>query len=412
MTPIVSLRCGQLVRSVRATSALTGEVSGSDEQLGTPGTCRTRNLPRGSQFPVPPADRAGMTSELNTDTPEPNIDPDLRREYAPGRADRRKPSANSRTPGSESSDAAAAGRQLAQLMSTEVTGPESFPHRSDDGLFGPGSVAWKLFVDPSAQIGMVCAVLLQALNPNMMRLFDNASHNKADPEGRAKRTGQYVLTTVFGDTEHAHAAGAAVSRLHSMARWTDPSTGDELCADTPAWLEWTHNAIVWGVLRASDLYGPSITAREQDRFVAEMHAMAELVGIDTAGLPSTRDQLDAEVHEQSEWMALTLPAAEAAAGIRHTNWIGNPLKTVPAALVSEGISTMMPDWAKDLYGIREGRARRFAARSLMKALLAGSRNASSVDERLRSSIADADEHPYRRTKAEREAAHHAPEHRS
>ncbi len=286
----------------------------------------------------------------------------------------------------------------------QVTGPESFPHRADDGLFGPDSVAWKVFVDPSAQIGMVTAVLMQALNPAMMRLFDKASNNNRDPNGRAQRTGQWVLTTIFGDTAHAHAAGETVSRMHAHAKWTDPHTGEELRADEPAWLQWTHNAIVFGVLEATDVYGPKLSPAEQDQLVREMHRQAELVGIVASDLPSTRAELNAYVEEQSDWMALTLPSAEFSGGLRHTPLRGNPLHTVPAAFVQSGIATLMPDWAKTLYGYRESRLRRVRSRLVMRAMMAASRRTTSMDERLRSTIADVDSHPYRTTKEERAAA--------
>jgi len=167
-----------------------------------------------------------------------------------------------------------------QQRTADILGPDDVPDRQDDGLFGPASVSWKVFLDPSAQLGMVCAVLMQALHPNMMRLFDHVSDNAADPAGRALRTGRYVLTTIFGDQAHAEAAGASVRRLHSLVRWTDPKTGEVLAADTPEWLEWTHSCIVWGVLQAAATYGPRLSADEQDRFVVEQHRAAALVGLD------------------------------------------------------------------------------------------------------------------------------------
>ena len=279
-----------------------------------------------------------------------------------------------------------------------VTGPESFPHRADDGLFGPGSVAWKVFIDPSAQIGMVTATMLQALNPAMMRLFDKASNNSKDPAGRAQRTGQWVLTTIFADTAHAEAAGESVRRMHAHTKWTDPNTGEELRADNPAWLQWTHNVIVWGVLEAADMYGPTLSPAEQDQLVREMHRQAELVGIDPADLPASKAELNAYVDEQSDWMALILPSAEFSGGLRHTTLLGNPLRTLPAAAVQSGIATLMPDWAKLLYGYRESPLRRMRSRAVMRAMTAASRRTMNMDERLRSTIADVDSHPYRKTK--------------
>lgn len=143
--------------------------------------------------------------------------------------------------------------------------------RQDDGLFGPDSVTWRLFTDPASTLGAVCGVLLQSLNPDMMTLFSKVSDNYGDPVGRAARTVKYLDTTIFGDTAHALAAGEAVRRMHRHAQWTDERTGRTLIADDPDWLAWTYNTLVWGILRSSELYGPSLTAAERDRFVTEQH---------------------------------------------------------------------------------------------------------------------------------------------
>lgn len=312
---------------------------------------------------------------------------------APAGADRKIPTA---------AGASSYGAGVHQTLDTSgISGPEDFPDRQDQGLFGPGSVSWRVFLDPSAQLGMVCAVLMQALNPGMMRLFDHASNNAADPAGRAERTGRYVLTTVFGDRAHAEAAGAAVRRLHSLVRWTDPKTGDVLAADTPEWLEWTHNCIVWGVLRAAATYGPRLSAQEQDQFVVEQHRCAELVGIDPERLVSAKADLDAYVEAQQEWMALTLPAAEAVANLRKPSLKGNPLAVLQSVVVQDGIVALLPSWGYTLYGI-EGRPLNLQlATRATGLLLAAARRSKPYQRQLRDTLAQVEAHPYRRLRGER-----------
>lgn len=282
--------------------------------------------------------------------------------------------------------------------STPVTGPESFPDRVDDGLFGPGSVTWKLYLDPSAQLGMVAAVQLQALNPAMMRLFDKVSSHAIDPERRAELTGQFILTTTFADTVHAHAAGAAVRRMHAHAKWTDPQTGEVLEADNPEWLAWTHNTLVWGVLRAAEAFGPSLSAVEQDTFIREQFRSAELVGLSAAELPASRAELDDYIDAAQEWLALTLPAAASARPLRKPELWGNPLKTIPLVVIQDGILSLLPHWAITLYGY-DGRPLSLSgARRATRAIVEVSRRLKPYDSVLRSTLAEVQAHPFRKVR--------------
>ena len=62
-------------------------------------------------------------------------------------------------------------------MTQEHTVQATARERADDGYFGPDSVSWRVFADPSSKLGGVAAILMQALNPSMMRLFDKVSAN-------------------------------------------------------------------------------------------------------------------------------------------------------------------------------------------------------------------------------------------
>jgi uncharacterized protein (DUF2236 family) len=277
-------------------------------------------------------------------------------------------------------------------------GPGSFPNRRDDGLFGPGSVTWRVYADPAAPIGMMAALLLQGLNPNMLRLFDAVSVNSRDPQGRATRTGQYVLTTVFADTAHAQAAGALVRRMHAQAKWTDPTTGEVIAADKPVWLAWTHNTLVWGVLRSCDVYGPSLAPSDQDGLVAEQLRAAALVGLDPATLPATRAALDSYIDGQKGWLAMTLPAAESSVSLRRPKLWGNPLKTIPAFFLQEGILALAPDWTRRLYGIEGQAMSRLLGRTVTRVIIAIARRSKSYSQVLGDTLAEVEAHPFAKVK--------------
>lgn len=269
--------------------------------------------------------------------------------------------------------------------------------REDDGYFGPGSISWRLYSDPSSKLGGVAGLLLQSLNPMMMRVFAGTSDYAADVEGRGERTGRYIDTTVFGDRAHADAAGEAVKRLHAASVWTDPRTGEEHRADTQEWLAWTHNSLVYGVLRAAAAFGPRLTRAEQDRFIMEQHEAARIVGItDVALLPGTAVELDAYISENRDWMALTLPAAEISRNLRRPALGGNPVKVWIGLNIQDAILSLLPDWALLLFGI-EGRPMNMrAAVRVTRRFMASARGNRSSAELIAEVTERAQTHPYRK----------------
>lgn len=272
------------------------------------------------------------------------------------------------------------------------------PH-DHDGYFSPDSVSWRIYADPSSKLGGVAGILLQSLNPMMMRLFSQTSNYATDIEGRGERTGRYIDTTVFGDRAHADAAGEAVQRLHANSVWTDPHTGEVHRADRQDWLAWTHNSLVYSLLRAADAFGPRLTRAEEDQFVFEQHEAARIVGItDERLLPSTRAELDVYIEENKDWMALSLPAAEISRNLRKPNLRGNPLKMWAGVIVQDGILSLLPDWALLLFGI-EGRPMnlRAAARTTAR-MIARARASTSTEQMITEITQRVNVHPYRKVR--------------
>ena len=278
------------------------------------------------------------------------------------------------------------------------------PERADDGYFGPGSVTWRVYTDPSSKLGGIAALLLQSLNPGMMRLFGQVSASYADPIGRNERTGRWLDTVMFGDRAHADAAAAVVRRMHEHARWTDPQTGEVIAADRPEWLAWTHNTLVWGMLRAAAAFGLELTRDEQNRFIVEQHEAGRLVGIDPATLPSTLVELDTYLNAQQDWLALTLPAANATRNLRKPNLAGNPLTVWTTVIVQDGVLAILPEWALLLHGI-EGRPMNLrSARRTTKWLMGVARRKQTPIAVLGEIQSRVEAHPYRTVRPSRSTA--------
>src|SRR5699024_4644290 len=136
---------------------------------------------------------------------------------------------------------------------------QELPSPSDNGLFGPESVTWRVSSSPSSSLGTSAAVLAQMLHPRIVRLIGQASTFERNPELRARQTAQYGLTTTYGDTAAAEAAGATLRKLHSRMKATDIETGEPYDANEPDLLRWVHVTIPWAMLRAYDRWGPELT---------------------------------------------------------------------------------------------------------------------------------------------------------
>lgn len=268
-----------------------------------------------------------------------------------------------------------------------------------DGYFAADSISWRIFADPVSKLGGMAALLLQALNPNMMRVFYNATESHSDATGRDERTGRYFETVIFGDRAHADAAAASVRRMHVHATWTDSATGEVLRADKPEWLAWTHNTFVYALLRASQEFGVEITDDEADRFIVEQLVAARLIGIeDESLLPSNARALQEYIDGQTHWLALGIEAAEVTRNLRKPVLRGNPLKVWTGVIVQDGVLHLLPDWARLLYGI-EGRPMnlRKAARTT-KHLMAGARKSKTYKQLVDEALARVQDHPYRKVR--------------
>ncbi|WP_022887074.1 oxygenase MpaB family protein [Glaciibacter superstes] len=178
-------------------------------------------------------------------------------------------------------------------------------HTADDGLFGPASVTWKVHSDPAMMLVGILAATTQMLHPRVMRMIDQASAFRTNPESRARQTGLYMQTITFADAESARNAGATLRRIHQAVKAVDPETGSTYNAEVPELLLWVQNSLTWAGLRAFKQYGAGkLTDAERDTYVAEQKIAGELLSLDPAVLPSTVGELDA-------YMAAMLPTLHA-----------------------------------------------------------------------------------------------------
>src|SRR5947209_13662345 len=171
---------------------------------------------------------------------------------------------------------------------TECRGTLRVEVRGESGLFGPNSVTWKVHAHPVLLVGGLRALMIQALHPLAMAGVAQYSDFRSDPLRRLRGTARYVHAVTFGDTTTAQEAADRVKRIHLAVHGTDPVTGQRFAASDPELLLWVHCVEVHSFLAGVRAYGYRLSGDEQDRYLAEQVAAAELIGIRRDRVPDSR----------------------------------------------------------------------------------------------------------------------------
>jgi len=241
----------------------------------------------------------------------------------------------------------------------------------DHGLFGPGSVTWRIMGEPVLMVGGFRALLLQALHPRSMW---GTAQNSAlmDPSAawaRLGRTIEFVAVRTWGSTEEVERVGARVRRLHSRLSGVDQRTGEVFPVDDPENLLWVHLGEVDSYLDVARRAGLPLTREDCDRFVDEQRRAAAVVGLDPADVPGSVD----EMRDYYRAMRPHLYAChEAREGLRRlfdppVPRMFTPLKPVVPPVAALVVATL-PRWARRMYGLPGLPPSDLAATAALKAL--------------------------------------------
>ncbi len=222
----------------------------------------------------------------------------------------------------------------------------------DNGLYGPGSVAWDVHGDfATMMIGGIAALLLQMLDPRAMAGVWDHSNFRDDMLGRLRRTARFVGGTTYAASDQADAMIARVRRIHAAVGGT-LADGTPYRADDPDTLAWVHVAGEWSFLAAYRRYAdPAMSTARQDMFFAETAILAERLG--SAPAPTSRAAADAYLTAMrprlraDDRTAAVMQALERAAPAGPTS---APLQRLLMAAAID----LLPPWAAAMHGRRPG----------------------------------------------------------
>ncbi len=217
----------------------------------------------------------------------------------------------------------------------------------DLGLFGPGSIAWRVHRHPAMLIGGLRALMIQALHPLAMAGVANHSNYRQDVWGRFNRSATYVTTTVFGDTATAEAAGRKVRAVHRSIHGIDSVTGRPYAADDPELLLWVHACLVDSFIAAYRRFIGPLSEADADRYLGEMVRQAALAATPPEMVPTTEQALRAYLLSMERELVVTEAARE---GLEILLSPPDPPLHWPVAI--RGALAIMPARHLQLYGVR------------------------------------------------------------
>lgn len=218
----------------------------------------------------------------------------------------------------------------------------------DPGLFGPGSVAWKVHGDPLMLVGGVSALMLQTLHPLAMAGVADHSDFRERPYARLSRTASFVTATTYGSKAVATSVIETVKARHQRVVGTAPD-GRPYAAGDPELLRWVHVAEVASFLEAHTRYHPFPARGEDiDRYYDETAVVAEMLG--ATDVPRSRVEVAAYFEHVRPELVGGEQALETIRWIRNPSGLRPPERAAYEVLVNAA-ADLLPAWARDLLGL-------------------------------------------------------------
>jgi uncharacterized protein (DUF2236 family) len=164
---------------------------------------------------------------------------------------------------------------------------------SDQGLFGPDSVTWRVNREGVLLVGGGTALILQLAHPLVAAGVSQHSNYREDPWGRLYRTLDLTTKIVFGSTVTAEEASARIRHTHGRVRGKSSEEGGEFPAGTPydarthELVMWVHATLIHTSLLVYQRYVKPLTIGEQRAYYEEQKLLGEQFGVPVEHQPAS-----------------------------------------------------------------------------------------------------------------------------
>jgi uncharacterized protein (DUF2236 family) len=227
----------------------------------------------------------------------------------------------------------------------------------DYGLFGPGSVTWRVNRESVLLLGGGRALLLQVAHPSVGAGVAQHSTYREDPWGRLARTLDVTRRIVFGDTETATRASLHLQGVHERVQGTIEGgrrAGDAYAAGDHELLLWVWATLVEGALLVYTRYVGPLGVADVEAYYAEQKRFLTACGAPAGTAPETFAQFMAWYDETVEEMLEVTPAAlDVADAILRPPRLPLPLRPVFEAVNLTTVG-LLPPPLRDAYGLGWG----------------------------------------------------------
>ncbi len=176
-------------------------------------------------------------------------------------------------------------------MEALLTSVAHNPGKPHAGVFGPGSISWRINRESALFLGAGRAALLQLAHPWVAAALAEHSNLLSDPIARFHNTFRVVFTIVFGTRGQAIRASRRLYALHTRIGGNLPEgvgrygLGSRYEATEIGALRWVFATLIESALLAYECVLPPLTAAEREKYYAESKTMAALFGIPAHALP-------------------------------------------------------------------------------------------------------------------------------
>jgi uncharacterized protein (DUF2236 family) len=164
---------------------------------------------------------------------------------------------------------------------------------SDAGLFGPGSVTWRVNREGVLLLGGGTAIILQLAHPLVAAGVSQHSNYRDEPWARLYRTLDMTTKIMFGPTSLAEDTARKLRHVHGLIRGTTTESAGRFPAGTPYDSRtpdlrmWVHATLVHVGLDVYTRYVGPLTIGERKRYYEEQMLLAEKFGVPRSEQPPT-----------------------------------------------------------------------------------------------------------------------------